>query len=175
MLREDLRLRPQVSPGRRGRQGSTWRLPPPDPRESPSMIDLAALRHRWDEAVLSESAWKRLALTDDELATATSELAAMLDHFADIDALDLDDVERAARTARPVRSHPCALRRTRDRSLRACRGDRRTHHARGDGVSDRGLIGRAKRAIPNLPNLPVPDRKGIHNNNLPDFAMMTSA
>ncbi len=35
----------------------------------------------------------RLALTDDELAMATTELSAMLDHFADIDALDLDDVE----------------------------------------------------------------------------------
>jgi aspartyl-tRNA(Asn)/glutamyl-tRNA(Gln) amidotransferase subunit C len=35
----------------------------------------------------------RLILTDDELATATAELGAMLDHFADIDALDLDDVE----------------------------------------------------------------------------------
>ena len=35
----------------------------------------------------------RLTLTPDELATATGELAAMLDHFAEIDALDLDDVE----------------------------------------------------------------------------------
>ena len=35
----------------------------------------------------------RLSLTDDELATATTELSAMLDHFAEIDALDLDDVE----------------------------------------------------------------------------------
>lgn len=35
----------------------------------------------------------RLTLTDDELATATAELGAMLDHFADIDALDLDGVE----------------------------------------------------------------------------------
>ena len=35
----------------------------------------------------------RLTLTDDELATATTELAAMLDHFAEIDALDLDGVE----------------------------------------------------------------------------------
>lgn len=35
----------------------------------------------------------RLALTDAELTTATAELGAMLDHFADIDALDLDDVE----------------------------------------------------------------------------------
>jgi aspartyl-tRNA(Asn)/glutamyl-tRNA(Gln) amidotransferase subunit C len=35
----------------------------------------------------------RLSLTDDELTTATAELAAMLDHFADIDALDLDGVE----------------------------------------------------------------------------------
>jgi aspartyl-tRNA(Asn)/glutamyl-tRNA(Gln) amidotransferase subunit C len=35
----------------------------------------------------------RLILTDDELATATAELGAMLDHFADIDALDLENVE----------------------------------------------------------------------------------
>lgn len=35
----------------------------------------------------------RLTLTDDELAVATDELGAMLDHFAEIDALDLDDVE----------------------------------------------------------------------------------
>ncbi len=35
----------------------------------------------------------RLTLTDDELAQATSELSSMLDHFADIDALDLDGVE----------------------------------------------------------------------------------
>ncbi len=35
----------------------------------------------------------RLSLTDDELTTATAELSAMLDHFADIDALDLDGIE----------------------------------------------------------------------------------
>ena len=35
----------------------------------------------------------RLTLTTDELATATTELAAMLEHFAEIDALDLDGVE----------------------------------------------------------------------------------
>ncbi len=35
----------------------------------------------------------RLTLTPDELATATGALAAMLDHFAEIAALDLDDVE----------------------------------------------------------------------------------
>lgn len=35
----------------------------------------------------------RLSLDDDEIATATAELSAMLDHFADIDALDLDAVE----------------------------------------------------------------------------------
>ena len=35
----------------------------------------------------------RLTLTDDELARATDQLGAMLDHFADIDALDLHDVE----------------------------------------------------------------------------------
>ncbi len=35
----------------------------------------------------------RLSLTDDELEVATARLGDMLDHFADIDALDLDDVE----------------------------------------------------------------------------------
>ena len=35
----------------------------------------------------------RLDLTDDEIAASTIELAKMLDHFADIDALQLDDVE----------------------------------------------------------------------------------
>ena len=35
----------------------------------------------------------RLDLTPDELATFTSQLAGVLDHAADIDALDLDDVE----------------------------------------------------------------------------------
>ena len=35
----------------------------------------------------------RLALTADELDTYTAQLATMLEHFADIDALDLDGVE----------------------------------------------------------------------------------
>jgi aspartyl-tRNA(Asn)/glutamyl-tRNA(Gln) amidotransferase subunit C len=35
----------------------------------------------------------RLSLTDDELDQATHQLTRMLDHFADIDALDLDEVE----------------------------------------------------------------------------------
>jgi aspartyl-tRNA(Asn)/glutamyl-tRNA(Gln) amidotransferase subunit C len=35
----------------------------------------------------------RLDLSRDELDLATERLGAMLDHFADIDALDLDDVE----------------------------------------------------------------------------------
>ncbi|MFK8025335.1 MAG: Asp-tRNA(Asn)/Glu-tRNA(Gln) amidotransferase subunit GatC [Ilumatobacter sp.] len=35
----------------------------------------------------------RLTLTDEELATTTTELSAMLDYFAEIDALELDDVE----------------------------------------------------------------------------------
>ena len=34
-----------------------------------------------------------LALTDEELERATVQLAAIVDHFADIDELDLDDVE----------------------------------------------------------------------------------
>ena len=39
------------------------------------------------------AALARLTLTDDELATATVELGAMLDYFAEIDALDLDGVD----------------------------------------------------------------------------------
>ncbi len=35
----------------------------------------------------------RLTLSGDELITATTELAKMLDYFAEIDALDLEDVE----------------------------------------------------------------------------------
>ncbi|PIE33554.1 MAG: Asp-tRNA(Asn)/Glu-tRNA(Gln) amidotransferase GatCAB subunit C [Ilumatobacter coccineus] len=35
----------------------------------------------------------RLDLTDEELDRATDQLGSMLDHFADIDALDLDAVE----------------------------------------------------------------------------------
>ena len=35
----------------------------------------------------------RLSLTEDELEVATRELGDILDHFADIDALDLADVE----------------------------------------------------------------------------------
>jgi aspartyl-tRNA(Asn)/glutamyl-tRNA(Gln) amidotransferase subunit C len=34
----------------------------------------------------------RLHLTDDELATFTGQLDAVLDHAADVEALDLDDV-----------------------------------------------------------------------------------
>jgi aspartyl-tRNA(Asn)/glutamyl-tRNA(Gln) amidotransferase subunit C len=35
----------------------------------------------------------RLALTDEELDRATVQLGDIVDHFADIDELDLDDVE----------------------------------------------------------------------------------
>lgn len=35
----------------------------------------------------------RLEMSDDELAAATAELGDMLDHFEDIDALDLTDIE----------------------------------------------------------------------------------
>ena len=45
------------------------------------------------DAVAKVARLARLTLTDDELAVATDELGAMLDHFADIDALDLSDVE----------------------------------------------------------------------------------
>ena len=38
----------------------------------------------------------RLDLTPEEIATTTGELARMLDHFADMDALDLEGVEPMA-------------------------------------------------------------------------------
>lgn len=43
----------------------------------------------------------RLRLTDDELSTFTGQLGAVLDHAADVEALDLDDV--------PPTSHPYPL------------------------------------------------------------------
>ena len=45
------------------------------------------------EAVAKVARLARLDLTDDELDRATHQLSDMLDHFADIDALDLSDVE----------------------------------------------------------------------------------
>lgn len=45
------------------------------------------------DAVAKVARLARLTLDDDELQQATVELGAMLDHFADIDALDLGDVE----------------------------------------------------------------------------------
>ena len=45
------------------------------------------------EAVAKVAKLARLSLSDDELLQATHELSDMLDHFADIDALDLDGVE----------------------------------------------------------------------------------
>jgi aspartyl-tRNA(Asn)/glutamyl-tRNA(Gln) amidotransferase subunit C len=45
------------------------------------------------DAVSKVARLARLTLSDAELDRATDQLADMLDHFADIDALDLDDVE----------------------------------------------------------------------------------
>ncbi len=45
------------------------------------------------DAVAKVAKLARLSLTDAELAQAAHELSDMLDHFADIDALDLDGVE----------------------------------------------------------------------------------
>jgi len=44
----------------------------------------------------------RLTITDDELDTFTGQLASILGHAADVEALDLDDV--------PPTSHPIPLR-----------------------------------------------------------------
>jgi aspartyl-tRNA(Asn)/glutamyl-tRNA(Gln) amidotransferase subunit C len=45
------------------------------------------------EVVAKVSRLARLDLTPDEIERTTAQLADMLDHFADIDALDLSDVE----------------------------------------------------------------------------------
>ena len=45
------------------------------------------------EAVAKVAKLARLSLSDAELEPATHQLSDMLDHFADIDALDLDGVE----------------------------------------------------------------------------------
>jgi aspartyl-tRNA(Asn)/glutamyl-tRNA(Gln) amidotransferase subunit C len=55
---------------------------------------LAAVSDRITPEVVAKVArLARLALTDDELVEASHQLSDMLDHFADIDALDLDGVE----------------------------------------------------------------------------------
>jgi aspartyl-tRNA(Asn)/glutamyl-tRNA(Gln) amidotransferase subunit C len=45
------------------------------------------------DAVAKVARLARLDLTPAELDRATDQLSDMLDHFADIDALDLDDIE----------------------------------------------------------------------------------
>jgi aspartyl-tRNA(Asn)/glutamyl-tRNA(Gln) amidotransferase subunit C len=45
------------------------------------------------DAVVKVARLARLELTAGEVEAATEQLGAMLDHFADIDALDLSDVE----------------------------------------------------------------------------------
>jgi aspartyl-tRNA(Asn)/glutamyl-tRNA(Gln) amidotransferase subunit C len=45
------------------------------------------------DVVVKVARLARLDLTPDEIERTTAQLAGMLDHFADIDALQLDDVE----------------------------------------------------------------------------------
>jgi len=49
-----------------------------------------------DDDVAHVARLARLGLNAHEVSTAAAELGAVLDHFADIDALDLDDVEPMA-------------------------------------------------------------------------------
>ena len=66
------------------------RQPQPD-REA--LVCLAAVSDRITTAdVVHVAKLARLALTDDEIARTTAQLGDMLEHFADIDELDLDDV-----------------------------------------------------------------------------------
>ena len=62
------------------------------PRTPP--ISLADVSDRLtNDAVAKVARLARLDLTPDEIDRATDQLGDMLDHFADIDALDLSDVE----------------------------------------------------------------------------------
>jgi aspartyl-tRNA(Asn)/glutamyl-tRNA(Gln) amidotransferase subunit C len=59
---------------------------------------LTRILHRVSERISVDEVAKvarlaRLALTDEELARATVQLGDIVDHFADIDELDLDGVE----------------------------------------------------------------------------------
>ena len=57
-------------------------------------ISLAPVSDRLtNDAVAKVARLARLDLTADEIGRATHQLGDMLDHFADIDALDLSDVE----------------------------------------------------------------------------------
>ena len=57
-------------------------------------ISLAPVSDRLTtDAVAKVARLARLDLTPDEIERATHQLGDMLDHFADIDALDLSDVE----------------------------------------------------------------------------------
>lgn len=55
----------------------------------------------------------RLTLSDDELETFTGQLASILEHAADVEALDLDDVEPTSHpyplenVVRPDEVRPC--------------------------------------------------------------------
>ena len=53
------------------------------------------------EVVAHVAQLARLRLTDDELALFTGQLAAVLDHAADVEALELDDV--------PATAHPLSI------------------------------------------------------------------
>jgi aspartyl-tRNA(Asn)/glutamyl-tRNA(Gln) amidotransferase subunit C len=53
------------------------------------------------DAVAHVAVLARLALTDDELDTFTGQLAAVLDHASDVEALEIDDV--------PPMTHPVPL------------------------------------------------------------------
>ena len=74
----------------------------PFPRLAPSMAEPHHPRRRRPRRPLA-----RLRLTDDELDRFTAQLGAMLEHAADIEALDLDDVA-ADRPPAPARATCCA-------------------------------------------------------------------
>ena len=62
-------------------------------REARQVVSAGVSDRITPDAVAKVARLARLSLTDDELVRATAQLGDMLDHFADIDALDLDGIE----------------------------------------------------------------------------------
>ncbi len=73
----------------------SWPAPPP------GLTSLAMSERLSPEVVAHVAQLARLDLTDDELALYTGQLAAVLEHAADVEALELDDV--------PPTLHPLSI------------------------------------------------------------------
>ena len=67
--------------------------PPPETATSPTATGASAAESLTIDDVAKVATLARLTMSDSQLSEAREQLASMLGHFADIDALDLDGVE----------------------------------------------------------------------------------